>query len=420
MLQESRDNLMETSSTFVIVGASLAGGRAAETLRSEGFAGHILLLGAEPDRPYERPPLSKQYLRHEWSRDKVFLHPAEYYDQQHIELRLGQRVQRVAASEKRVALDTGTHIAYDKLLIATGVSPRRLLVPGGNLEGVEYLHTLRDADTLATTLKHAPRVVMVGAGFIGSEVAASARMLGCQVTMLEATPVPLLHALGEQMGAVYAGFHRDHGVDLRLGEGIAAFRGVGRLEEAVTTSGAHIPCDLAIVGIGVAPVVDFVEGSGLALNNGIITDELCRTSVSDIFAAGDVANWWHPMLRERMRVEHFDNADNQGKAAARSMLGRGEPYAPTLYFWSDQYDLSLEYAGHATRWDQIILRGNPDQRSFSAFYLQEGRIKACLSVNRSADLASARGLIAGGGAVEPRQLADESVDLAQLGQLVGM
>ena len=411
---------MEASSTYVIVGASLAGGRAAETLRAEGFAGHILLVGAEPDRPYERPPLSKQYLRREWSRDKVFLHPAEYYDQQHIELRLGQRVQRVATSEKRVALATGTPIAYDKLLIATGASPRRLHVPGGNLEGVEYLRTLRDADTLGATLKHTPRVLIVGASFIGSEVAASARMLGCQVTMLEAAAVPLLHALGERMGAVYAGFHRDHGVDLRLGEGIAAFRGAGRLEEAVTTSGAHIPCDLAIVGIGVAPVVDFLEGSGLAVNNGITTDELCRTGLPDIFAAGDVANWWHPMLRERLRVEHFDHADNQGKAAARSMLGRGEPYAPTLYFWSDQYDLSLEYAGHATHWDQIVLRGNPDQRSFCAFYLQEGHIKACLSVNRSADLAKAQGLIAGGRAVEARQLADEGMDLAQLGQPVGM
>ncbi|HVC79027.1 MAG TPA: FAD-dependent oxidoreductase [Chloroflexota bacterium] len=411
---------MEASSTYVIVGASLAGGRAAETLRAEGFAGHILLVGAEPDRPYERPPLSKQYLRREWSRDKVFLHPAEYYDQQHIELRLGQRVQRVATSEKRVALATGTPIAYDKLLIATGASPRRLHVPGGNLEGVEYLRTLRDADTLGATLKHTPRVLIVGASFIGSEVAASARMLGCQVTMLEAAAVPLLHALGERMGAVYAGFHRDHGVDLRLGEGIAAFRGAGRLEEAVTTSGAHIPCDLAIVGIGVAPVVDFLEGSGLAVNNGITTDELCRASQPDVFAAGDVANWWHPGLRERLRVEHFDHADNQGKAAARSMLGRGEPYAPTLYFWSDQYDLSLEYAGHATRWDQIVLRGNPDQRSFCAFYLQEGHIKACLSVNRSADLAKAQGLIAGGRAVEARQLADEGTDLAQLGQPVGM
>ncbi len=411
---------MEASSTYVIVGAGLAGGRAAEVLRAEGFAGHILLVGAEPDRPYERPPLSKQYLRREWSRDRVFLHPAEYYDQHHIELRLGQCVRRVATSEKRVALDTGTHVAYDKLLIATGAGPRRLQIPGGNLEGVEYLRTLQDADTLGAALKHGPRVLMVGAGFIGSEVAASARMVGCEVTMLEAAPVPLLHALGEQIGAVYAGFHRDHGVDLRLGDGIAAFRGAGRLEEAVTTSGTHIPCDLAIVGIGVAPVVNFLAGSGLALDNGITTDELCRTSIPDIFAAGDVANWWHPVLRERMRVEHFDNADNQGKAAARSMLGRGEPYAPTLYFWSDQYDLSLEYAGHATRWDRIVLRGNPDQRSFSAFYLLEGRIKACLSVNRSADLASARGLIAGGGTVEPRQLADEGMDLAQLGQLVGM
>jgi 3-phenylpropionate/trans-cinnamate dioxygenase ferredoxin reductase subunit len=406
---------MKSTPTYLIVGANLAGGRAAETLRSEGFTGRVVLLGAEPDRPYERPPLSKQYLRREWPRDQVFLQPADYYDHQDIDLRLGLRARQVDTSQKRVTLDTGEQLAYDKLLIATGASPRRLHVPGADLEGVRYLRQLRDADTLGTTLQRRPRVLIVGAGFIGSEVAASARMLGCQVTVLETAPAPLLHALGEQVGAIYAGFHRDHGVDLRLGEGIAAFKGTGRLEEAVTTSGAHIPCDLAIVGIGVTPMVDFLEGSGLSLDNGIVTDELCRASVPDVFAAGDVANWWHPAFQERLRVEHFDNADNQGKAAARSMLGNGTPYAPALYFWSDQYDLSLEYAGHATRWDRIVMRGRPEQRSFSAFYLLEGKIKACLSVNRSADLASAQGLIAAGKPVDPQQLADEGMDLAQLG-----
>ena len=411
---------MKTTPTYVILGANLAGGRTAETLRAEGFEGRVVLLGAEPDRPYERPPLSKQYLRGEWPRDKVFLQPADYYDQQRIELRLGLRARQVDPSEKRVTLDTGEQIPYDKLLIATGAAPRRLHVPGADLKGVEYLRALADADVLGPTLQHRPRVLIVGAGFIGSEVAASARLLGCQVTVLEAAAVPLLHALGEQMGAVYAGFHRDHGVDLRLGEGIAAFGGAGRLEEAVTTSGARIPCDLAIVGIGVAPVVDFLEGSGLAVNNGITTDELCRASQPDIFAAGDVANWWHPILRERLRVEHFDHADNQGKAAARSMLGRGEPYAPTLYFWSDQYDLSLEYAGHAARWDQVVVRGRPEQHAFSAFYLLDGKILACLSVNRSAELATAQELIAAGRPVDPRQLADEGQELARLVRLEGV
>jgi len=407
---------MKGSPRYVILGASLAGGTAATTLRKEGFDGGIVLVGAEPDRPYERPPLSKEYLRRESPRDDVFLNSPEYYREQEIELRLGQRAVRLDAAAKRVVLDSGDEVPYDKLLISTGTLPRDLQAPGVGLDGVFYLRTLRQSDALGEALLKRPRVLVIGAGFIGSEVAASARSLGCEVTMLEVAPVPLIRALGEQLGAVYADFHREQGVDVRTGVGIAEFRGAGRLEAAVTTSGDTIPCDVAVIGVGVAPATAFLEGSGVALENGVLTDELCRASMPDVFAAGDVANWWHPTWQERLRLEHYDNAVNQGTAAAKSMLGEGEPYAPIPYFWSDQYDLNLQYRGHASRWDEIVLRGEPAEHSFSAFYLLGGRLRACLSVNRFQDQEAAERLIAAGTPVDGRRLADETVDVGQLAE----
>jgi 3-phenylpropionate/trans-cinnamate dioxygenase ferredoxin reductase subunit len=407
---------MTTSPTFVIAGASLAGTRAAETLRGEGFSGTVLLIGAEPDLPYERPPLSKQYLRREMPRESVFLHTAAYYDEQQIHLRLGQPIRSVHPRDKRLTLAGGEDIGYDKLLITTGAHPRRLHVPGVDLRGVSYLRTVSDSEVISEALSHQARVLVVGAGFIGSEVAASARLLGCDVTLLEAAQVPMAHALGEQMGALCASFQRDHDVRLYTGDGVAQFRGAGQLEEAITNSGRHIPCDVAVIGVGVEPTTSFLSDSGMTLNKGIVTDEYCRTSAPDVFAAGDVANWWHPTYQERLHIEHFDNAENQGRAAARCMLGQNAPFAPTPYFWSDQYDLNLEYAGYAARWDQIVLRGDATEHSFCAFYLQGGRIKACFSVNRSEDLAKAQMLIAAAASVDARQLADDTLDLATLGQ----
>ncbi len=407
---------MKGSPRYVILGASLAGGTAAQTLRKEGFDGGIALVGAEPERPYERPPLSKEYLRRESPRDDVFLNSPDYYREQEIELRLGQRAVRLDAAAKRVVLDSGDEVPYDKLLISTGTLPRELQAPGVDLDGAFYLRTLRQSDALGEALQRRPRVLVIGAGFIGSEVAASARSLGCEVTMLEVAPVPLVRALGEQLGAVYADFHREQGVNVRTGVGIAEFRGAGRLEAAVTTAGDTIPCDVAVIGVGVAPAAAFLEGSGMALENGVLTDELCRASVPDVFAAGDVANWWHPTWQERLRLEHYDNAVNQGAAAAKSMLGAGEPYTPIPYFWSDQYDLNLQYRGHASRWDEIILRGEPAERSFSAFYLLGGRLRACLSVNRSQDQEAAERLIAAGTPVDGRRLADETVDIGRLAE----
>jgi 3-phenylpropionate/trans-cinnamate dioxygenase ferredoxin reductase subunit len=402
------------SDTFVIVGASLAGGRAAETLRQEGFDGRIVLVGAESDRPYERPPLSKEVLRGEASEDKAYLRPPEYYSDQSIELRLGVAATGLRPADHTVVLATGEYLRYDKLLIATGARVRSVAVPGVDLPGIYYLRTIRDARAIRDATQSASRVVVVGAGFIGAEVAASSRVRGLDVTVLEMLPVPLQRALGDEVGQIYGAIHRDHGVDLRLSEAIAEFRGGGHLEQVVTTSGATIDSDIAVVGVGVQPEVAWLEGSGLALQNGVVVDEYTRTNLPDVFAAGDVANWWHPKLGERLRVEHYENAQNQGVAAAKSMLGQLEPYAPVPFFWSDQYDLTLQYVGHASGQDQVVFRGDVGSQKFLAFYVRHGRLRAALGINRFRDVNAARRLIRDQIAVTPEQLADELVDLRRL------
>lgn len=405
---------MSTSETFVIVGASLAGGRAAETLRQEGFDGKVVLIGAEPERPYERPPLSKDVLRGDASEEKAFLRPAEFYAENAIELRLGTTAERLVPSERAIALAGGDRIRYDKLLIATGAGVRRLNVPGVDLPGVHYLRTIRDARAIRDATASASRVVVIGAGFIGAEVAASCRMRGLDVTVLEVLPVPLQRVLGNEVGEIYGRIHREHGIDLRLGEGIAEFRGASRLEEVVTSSGKKIACDVAVVGVGVQPAVSWLEGSEIALQNGVLVDEFSATNLPGVYAAGDVANWWHPALGERLRVEHWDNAQNQGVAAAKSMLGKGEAYRPVPYFWSDQYDLTLQYVGHASGQDEVVFRGSSDPQKLLAFYLRDGRLRAAIGVNRFKDVTAVRRLMRNGVEVSREQLADEQVDLRKL------
>jgi 3-phenylpropionate/trans-cinnamate dioxygenase ferredoxin reductase subunit len=397
-----------------VVGAGLAGGRAVETLRQEGFDGRILLLGAELERPYERPPLSKAVLQGKVPDEKVFLRPAEYYAEQDIDLRLGVRAVRLHEHEQTIELSDGSHEPYDKLLIANGVRVRRLAAPGHDLPGVHYLRTLGDARAIREATARAGRVAVIGAGFIGAEVAAVCRAQGIEVTVLEMLPVPLQRALGDDVGRIYAEIHREHGVDLRLSTGIAEFRGSGRIEQIVTTAGDRIDCDVAVVGVGVQPDVDWLDGSGLAIDNGILVDELTRTSRPNVFAAGDIARWWHPTLRERLRVEHYENAQNQGVAAAKSMLGQSEPYAPVPFFWSDQYDLTLQYVGHAHGRDDVVFRGDIGSRKFLAYYLREGRLRAAIGINRFRYVNAARRLIRDQTPVTAAQLADEQFDLRTL------
>lgn len=402
------------SRTIVIAGASVAGARAAETLRADGFNGRIVIVGAEPEPPYERPPLSKGFLQGSVGEDEFTLHGVDWYAEQGIDLRLETHAASLDVPSKCVTLDDGEPLDYDQLLIATGATPRRLSIPGSDLTGIHYLRSVADAREMKGRLEGAGRVVIVGMGFIGAEIAAVARQAGKDVVALEMGELPMLAALGHEAAGRMAWVHRQHGVDLRLNEGVAAFQGVEQVEQVVTASGATIDCDLVVVGIGVAPATAWLAGSGVAVERGVVVDEFCRTNVADVFAAGDVARSWHPGYGEYLLVEHFDNAGNQGAAAAKSMLGSQEPYAPLPYFWSDQYDLSLQFAGHNAGHDQVVTRGTVESGSWSAFYLREGRFVAALSVNRFKDFSAARRLLRSGKPVSASHLGDENVELKGL------
>jgi 3-phenylpropionate/trans-cinnamate dioxygenase ferredoxin reductase component len=365
---------------FVIVGAGLAGAKAAETLREEGYDGRLLLLGAEPERPYERPPLSKEYLRGEAEREDASVHAAGFYAEHDIELRTGTAVTALDAGARELELHGGERLAFDRLLLATGAAPRRLSLPGAQLDGILALRTLADSDALRARLDGGGRLVVVGAGWIGSEVAASARQRGLDVTLVAPEAVPLQRVLGLEVGAVYRDLHRDHGVDLRMEARVEAFEGDGRVERVRLQDGAAIACDAVVVGVGVAPRTALAEAAGLAVGNGVLVDARLETSVPGIFAAGDVANHLHPVLG-RLRVEHWDNALHQGPAAARAMLGSDEPYARTPYFFSDQYDVGMEYAGHPAGWDRVVLRGDPATRELSALWFSGERVVAAMGMN---------------------------------------
>jgi 3-phenylpropionate/trans-cinnamate dioxygenase ferredoxin reductase subunit len=397
--------------TFVVVGANLAGGRAVETLRAEGFDGRVVLVGDEPDRPYERPPLSKEVVRRE--SDPVFLRDAGWYAEQEIELRLGVRATELDPAGT-VSLGDGSSLDFDACLLATGGRPRVLDVPGAELDGIHYLRTLRDAEALAGALAARPRVVVIGAGFIGAEVAASARMVGCEVTVIEVLDVPLLRVLGDEIGGVYAQIHRDHGVDLRLGEGVERFDGSGRVEAVVGASGARYPADVVVVGVGIEPNVDLALGAGIACDNGIVVDDLCRTSAGKVFAAGDVARRPDVYSGGAIRPEHFQNAQNQGPAAARSMLGTGEPFREVPWFWSDQYDVNLQMLGYASPDGERIVRGSFEARDFIALFVESDHVVAAIALNRGRDVAATRRLIERRVTVDRARLADEDVPLKDL------
>lgn len=399
---------------FVIVGASLAGGVAAATLRQDGFDSDVILVGAEAQPPYERPPLSKQYLRGEAPFEKALVRPAGFYEQHRIETRFGTRATRVDPVERTVALDTGPALRYDKLLIATGVRNRRPAIPGLDLPGVFDLRTLSDADALRSEIAAGRRALVVGMGFIGCEVAASLRHKGVEVVSVDPSPAPLFRVLGADVGRVMAAVHQDHGVQTVFDDVVTRFEGGARVERAITRSGKRLDCDFVVVGVGVEPVTELVAGSGVETANGILTDEYCRTTVEDIYAAGDVANHYHPLFQKRMRVEHWQNAMQQGAAAARSMLGKGQPYDAVHWFWSDQYDVNLQHAGVHDTWDQMVVRGRLEDRAFLAFYLTRGRIAAVVGMNRGKDVRRVMPLIKSRDIVDPRQLADEGFDLRTL------
>jgi len=407
---------------IVIVGASLAGGTAAVTLREDGFDGDIVLVGAEAQAPYNRPPLSKGYLRGQDRFEDQLVKPASYYAEQRIALELGVRATKIDAGQKLVELEGGRRLAYDRLLVATGGRNRTLSVPGADLPGVFQLRTVEDCDRIRAAVARGRRAVVMGFGFIGSEVSASLRQLGVEVVAIEGSRVPLARIVGDEVGQVLADIHREKGVALLTEDSVAALEGSGRVERVRTKKNRVFECDFVVAGIGIVPNTELLAAAGAQVDNGVLVDERCRTSLPDVFAAGDVTNHLHPIFG-RLRVEHWNNGYQQGRAAARSLVGGTQPYDYIHTFWSDQYEHVIEYVGFATSWDRLVFRGRPESRKFLGFYLKDGLVRAAVGLDRGGDpedpkgdseLKAAVDMVRGRAKIDPSKLADESADLRSL------
>ncbi|MEU1410014.1 FAD-dependent oxidoreductase [Streptomyces sp. NPDC005731] len=419
--------MVDADQTFVIVGGGLAGAKAAETLRAEGFTGRVILICDERDHPYERPPLSKGYLLGKEERDSVFVHEPAWYARNDIELHLGQTVDVVDRAAKTVRLgDDGTLVHYDKLLLATGAEPRRLDIPGTDLAGVHHLRRLAHAERLKGVLTTLGRdnghLVIAGAGWIGLEVAAAAREYGAEVTVVEHGPTPLHTVLGPELGNIFAELHREHGVRFRFGVRLTEIVGQdGMVLAARTDDGEEHPAHDVLAAIGAAPRIGLAEAAGLEIadrtqGGGVVVDEQLRTSDPDIYATGDIASLHHPLFGTRLRVEHWANALNGGPAAARAMLGREVTYDRLPYFFSDQYDLGMEYSGWAPAgsYDEVVIRGDAGKRNFIAFWLKEGRVLAGMNVNVWDVTERIQDLIRSRSVVDQEALADPGVPLESL------
>src|SRR6266487_400402 len=409
---------MSTERAFVIVGASLAGAQAAATLRSEGFTGQLILIGEEHERPYERPPLSKDYLLGKSEREKIYVHPAQWYAEHDVELRLGTGVTGIDRAAHEISLSDGSRIGYAKLLLTTGSSPKRLPVPGADLDGVLYLRSVADSDAIKAAFGSASRVAVIGAGWIGLETAAAARIAGLEVTVLEMAELPLLRVLGSEVAQVFAGLHREQGVDLRFGVQVAEITGSGGKADGVRLGdGSHVPADVVIVGVGITPNVELAAAAGLDIDNGIKVDERLRSSDPDIYAAGDVANAYHPLLGKHVRVEHWANARYQPRTAAKAMLGLDAAYDRVPYFYTDRYDLGMEYAGYVEPdgYDEVVFRGDTGSREFIAFWLGDGgRVLAGMNVNIWDVNDAIQAIVRAGTPVAKQALADPATPLESL------
>ena len=376
---------MSSDGNYVIAGGGLGGAKAAQAMREAGFEGPLVLIGAETELPYERPPLSKDYLQGKAERDSIFVHPRDWYSDNNVDLRLGSAVTSIDRAAHQVTLADGSHVGYAKLLLATGSSPRRLPVPGAAMDGVLTLRTVGDSDKIKAALRDGAQVVVIGAGWIGLETAAAARAAGASVTVLESAGLPLLRVLGSEVAQVFAGLHREHGVDLRCGVQVAEITGEdGQADGVLLADGTHIPADTVIAGVGITPNTQLAAAAHLAVDNGIRVDEQLRTADPDVFAAGDVASAFHPLLGAHIRVEHWANALHQPQAAGRAMLGQPVSYDRIPYFYTDQYDLGMEYTGYTEPggYDKVVFRGDVAAREFVAFWLGDGgRVLAGMNVN---------------------------------------
>jgi 3-phenylpropionate/trans-cinnamate dioxygenase ferredoxin reductase subunit len=399
--------------TLVIIGAGLAGAKAAEAARDAGYTGRVVLVGDEVHRPYERPPLSKAVLRGEAEPDSTRVHPDGFYDDHDIELVTG-RIAAVDPGARRFELAGGEALAFDRAVLATGAEPRRLTVPGADLGGVRYLRSVDDAVGLRDAIRASSRVAVVGAGWIGSEVAASARQVGADVVLVAPATVPLQSVLGDRVGDVFRQLHADHGVRLRLGVGVQELRGSGAVEEVALTDGTVEAADLVVVGIGVTPRTEVAAAAGAVVRDGVVVDQYLESGAQGIYAAGDVASAWHPHYRRNVRVEHWANALNQGAAAGRNAAGRREPYHRLPYFFSDQYDLGMEYVGLGDPSDDLVVRGDLDRREFVAFWHRDGVVTAAMNVNVWDVVDDLREIVATGRPVDSGRLADEDVPLADV------
>jgi 3-phenylpropionate/trans-cinnamate dioxygenase ferredoxin reductase component len=412
--------LRSPGNAFVIIGGGVAGGNAAATLREEGFPGPVVLISREPGLPFGRPPLSKTYLRSEEDLSGWLVRPAGWYADHDVELRSEAAVVAVDPAAHAVTLESWAELGYEKVLIATGGRNRRLRLAGADLPGIHYLRTAAECDAIKREAVPGRHAVIVGMGFIGCEVAASLTQIGVRVTAVFPGRSPLETVLGSQVGAVMGAIHRENGVELVAGEHVAAFEGTQRLEAVVTAAGRRIECDFVVVGIGIEPDVPAAD---VARENGILADELCRASAPDVYVAGDVANQLHPLFG-RIRVEHFNNAEKQGAAAARSMLGSSAPYDYVHTFWSDQYDHTIEYVGHAAKWDEFVVRGSLEERRLVGFYLADGVVLAAVGLDRGGDpeadtdgeMAACARLVCARARAAPAVLADEHTDLWSLGR----
>jgi 3-phenylpropionate/trans-cinnamate dioxygenase ferredoxin reductase component len=407
---------------IVVVGGGLAGGNAAATLREEGFKGRVVLIGREPGVPFGRPPLTKTYLRAEEDLDGWYVRAPGWYDEHDVE-RLESSVAAVDAAAHLIMLDSGQELEYQKVLIATGGRNRRLAVPAAQLPGIHHLRTVAECDAIKREAGPDRDAVVVGMGFIGCEVAASLSRLGVRVTAIFPDRAPLQKMLGAEVGEAFGAIHLENGVELRSQDQIIGFEGTERVEAARTAAGARVACDFVVVGIGIEPDTPSFAGQQVAQTNGVLVDECCRASAPDVYAAGDVANQLHPLFG-RVRVEHYNNGEKQGRAAAQSMLGSTAPYDYVHSFWSDQYEHKLEYIGHATNWDRFVVRGSLEERKFVGFYLLEGQIRAAVGLDRGGDpeldtngeMAACARLVGARARLRPDQLADERVDLWSLAQ----
>jgi 3-phenylpropionate/trans-cinnamate dioxygenase ferredoxin reductase component len=399
--------------TVVIVGGGLAGATAAFALRERDYAGRVVLVSEEQLPPYERPPLSKEYLRGEKPIEKAFVEPLAEYQVRGIELLRGRRAVTVDPRGRRLNLDDGANLDYDALLIATGAKPRKLSSTQPHLEGVHYLRSVADADALRDAASSASAIAVIGGGWIGSEVAASLRQLGHDVTLISNLERPLQRVLGPEVADVYRAVHLENGVHLAHGH-VSLIEGDRRADGVRLSDGQRIAADLVVVGVGAAPRIKLATRAGLETTAGaIVVDEFLRTSIPSIYAAGDVASAWHPRYGRHVRVEHWDNAIRQGTTAAANILGADEPYARTPYFYSDQFDLGMEYRGHAPTWGRVVIRGDVAARQFHAFWLADGRVSAAMNMNLWDDGKALRKLVESEERIDPDRLADPSVPLAE-------